>query len=194
MSNQKSMPVNAAALLQEAQIAVGERIDTTSGSIHELSPSHCRGQKTLVFERKEGGITVAVRVDLPETSVLRNQSLTSSEALTLLGALTLALQQHEAEAKLIAGSQGLEAVMVSARLCDRQLEATALNDHVSRVQDIAQSLEPALAEESPVLVESILERVRPVFAAPTKEIVRDQPIIVPTFDEEARNRMMQQSR
>jgi hypothetical protein len=194
MSNQRVVTPSAAALLQEAQIAIGETTEMQSGSIHELDSSQCRGRRALVFDRKDGGFTIAVRVELPATNTVRGKPVTSSEALELLGGLTLTLQQHDAEAKLMEGGNGVEAVMLSSRVCERNVDAASLNDRLNRLQDIAASVESAIGAPAADVIGRLFEEVRPSVAAPTKEPVRVPPIVVPTFDEEARNRMMQQLR
>lgn len=192
MSNQKPPRASASALLNETQIAIAESIAVQGGKIHALEPAQWCGRRTLVFDEKGKGITVAIRSELPEMSPLRNVSLTSQEALLLLGALNYSLQAHDADTKLVGGNQGLEAILISRRLCESEIDSSTLSHHLNQIQDIIQSIEPVLSLSGQVLIDSVIEHVRPVISAQTNEALKAEPMIVPTFDEEARNRMMQQ--
>lgn len=194
MSNQKYSKVNASLLLREANIAIRETIDVQSGKLHELEPAEHCGRRALVFEDGENGVTIGIRVELPQTSSLRNIPASSTESLTLLGAITFSLQGHNAHAKLLSGKQGLEAIMVSRQVCESGLDSSALSEYLELIEAVAQSIEPALALSAPASIEAVLEHVRPVVSAPESEILNVEPVIVPTFDEEARNQMMQKTR
>lgn len=192
-SDKKNYRANIGELLEEAQIAVRESAETQGGLLHELEPSHCGGRRALVFDGKEKGVTVAVRVEIPEASSLRNQLATSLEALQLLGALTHSLQGHEADARLISGDRGLEAIMVSKRLCERAGDAAKLSTHVNDIQDVVKEIEPALSYSGQTLIDSLLDRVGPRIADLGKDDSTEAAMIVPTFDEAARDRMMRQT-
>ena len=194
MTKQNHSCVNTGVLLEEAQIKVRESINVQGGKLHELEPAQWCGRRTLVFDEKEKGTTVAIRSEIPEMSPLRNIPVKSSESLTLLGALTFSLQTQDANVKLISGEQGLEAIMVSYRLCAREIDSATLYSHINRIQDIVQTVEPALSKSGRDLVDYVIERVQPQISAPTNEKLKANPVIVPTFDEEERNRMMQQMR
>jgi hypothetical protein len=192
-SDPKNYRVNLTELLAEAQISIRESTDTQGGLLHELEPSHCGGRRALVFDRKEKGITVAVRVEIPEASPLRNLSTTSPEVLQLLGALTQSLQGRDAEARLISDDRGVDAIMVSNRLCERSIDAAMLSKHLNQVQDVIKEIEPALSLSGQTLIENIIERVRPVIAEVTKDVSREAAVVVPTFDERARDLMTGQT-
>lgn len=192
MSAQKKARANVSALLQAAQIAIGESIAMPDGQMHVLEPAQWCGRRVLVFEGKERSLTLATRFEIPEMSPLLNVAVTSAEALLLLGTLTFSLQGHDAEVKLVSGKQGLEAIMVNRRLCAAEITAPTLRQELKQLQDIVQMLEPMLALSGQALIDSVLERVRPVIFAPTQQTLKTEPLITPTFDEEARNRMMQQ--
>lgn len=194
MSTQKKSGNAARELLKDADVAITETVENRLGQLHALDPAQWSGRKALVFDRKEGGITAAVRIELPESNALRGEALTSPESLVLLGALTLALQGRNMDAKLVAGSDGLEAVMLGSHVCQCDVDAASLRDrHLKQVSDVAQLVEPALALKGTALIESVLARVRPLVGALVKEELKDQPIVVPTFDEQQRSRMMQQA-
>jgi hypothetical protein len=192
INSQKTPRANMNVMLQEAQIPVRESVEIQGGRLHELEPSHYCGRRALVFESKEKGITVAIRADIPEKSPLRDTQVTSNEALLLLGALTFSLQTQNVETKLINGQRGLEAFVLSSRLCEAESDPGTISRYLNRLQDIVQAIEPVLSLTGQTLIDRVIDAVRLHIAAPTKEVQRVEPVIVPTFDEEARNRMMQQ--
>lgn len=194
MSTQKNPGNPARELLKDAGVAITETVENRLGQLHALDPAQWSGRKALVFDRKEGGITAAIRVELPESNALRGEALASPEALMLLGALTLALQGRNMDAKLVAGNDGLEAIMLSSHACHCDVDAASLRDkHLKQVSEVAQLVEPVLALKGTALIEGVLARVRPLVGALVKEELKDQPIVVPTFDEQQRSRMMQQA-
>ncbi|KRF02358.1 hypothetical protein ASG87_00050 [Frateuria sp. Soil773] len=194
MTNQKNTGNDVRELLKGAEIAVTETVENRLGRLHQLDPSQWSGRRALVLDRKQGGITAAVRVELPGSSPLRGQALASPEALALLGALTLALQDRGMDAKLIAGGDGLEAVMLNSHACHCDVDADSLRDkHLKEVDEVARLVEPALAQKGTALATAILARVRPLVGALVKEELKAQPIVVPTFDEQERDRMMKQA-
>jgi len=194
MTKQNHSCANTGVLLEEAQIKVRESINVQGGKLHELEPAQWCGRRTLVFDEKEKGTTVAIRSEIPEMSPLRNMSMESPESLTLLGVLTFSLQTQDADVKLISGEQGLEAIMVSHRLCAREIDSATLCHHINRIQDIVQTVEPALSKSGQDLIDYVIEHVQPQISAPTQAELKTNPVIVPTFDEKERNRMMQQVR
>jgi len=192
-NDQKYSRTNVGAMLEEAQLSIRERTETQGGLLHELEPAHCGGYRAIMFDNKEKGVTIAVRTELPPASQLRSQAPTSQEALSLLGALTLTLQGYGAEARLISGEQGLEAIMVSQRICDRALNADGLKQYLGQLQAIAEEVEPALSLNGQAQIEHVLVRVRPQYADLRQQETHEEAIVVPTFDEEARNRLMKQT-
>jgi len=185
---------NIGSLLKEAGIAVRESTEMERGSLYEVEPAQCGGRRALVFDGKEKGVTVAVRADIPEQAALRHETLGSVESLALLGALSLALQGHDAQPHLLGGERGLEAVMVSGRLCEREANPDSVHQELGRLEGIVASLEPALTLSGEALREAVLTRVRPSVAGLVSEMSDgERPMIVPTFDEEARDRMMRQA-
>jgi hypothetical protein len=191
--NPQSQRTEVRALLEAERIEVSQSLDTQGGRLHELDPAQYGGRQALVFESKDDGVTLAIRIEVPAASPLREEALTSTVALTFLGALTLALQGHKAEAKLISGGLGLEAVLVSRRLGDRELDAAGVGRLLQALQTLAQQVEPALAASGQDVVARILARVRPVKSDLTKQSLAAEPVIVPTFDQEARDRMMRRA-
>ncbi|MFS8085545.1 MAG: hypothetical protein ACMG6H_07930 [Acidobacteriota bacterium] len=192
-SDQKTYRANISQLLKEAQISIRESAETQGGVLHQLEPAHCGGRRALVFDGKEKGVTIAIRVELPDASSLRNQPVTSPEVLQLLGALTQALQGHDAEARLVGGDRGLEAVMVSKRLCESSLDAERISERLNDMQDVVKEIEPALLLSGQTLIATIIARVGPVIADLSKEESTEEAVIVPSFNEEARDRMMSQT-
>jgi hypothetical protein len=180
------------ALFKQVQIETPRVTEIGAGRLYELEPTRCGGRQALVLDGKDKGITVALRQEVPENSPLRGEATTSTEALALLGALTAALRAQEVDAELIGGREGLEAVLLSRRLCAREPDADKLNEHLDRLQEIAEALEPALTLSGRAAIDGVLARVRPQLAASPEKIERRQAVIVPTFDEEARDRMLRE--
>ena len=65
--------------------------------------------------------------------------------------------------------------------------------HLNQVQDVIKEIEPALSLSGQTLIENIIERVRPVIAEVTKDVSREAAVVVPTFDERARDLMTGQT-
>jgi len=192
-SDPKNYETKLTKLLAEAEISILTKTDTQGGLLHELEPSHCGGKRGLVFERQEKDTIVAVRVEIPETNSVRNSPLNSAEALQLLGALTQSLQSRDAEVKLISDDRGVAAILVSNRLCERQINAALLSKRLNQVQELVKEIEPALSSNGQTLIDNIMNRVRPIVAEITRDVSQETAVIVPTFDERARDLMMKQT-
>jgi hypothetical protein len=192
-SDKKNYRSNLNEVLEEAQISILERASTQGGMLYELEPSQCGGRRGLVFDNKDKGVTVAVRIEIPEASPIRSRTTSSPEALQLLGALTLTLQGSNAEARLISGERGLEGVIVSQHLCPQSVDASNLGRYLNRLHELVKQIEPTLSLSGQMQTDSIFERVRSVIAEVRKDVPTETAVIVPTFDEAQRNRMMQQT-
>lgn len=191
-NDRKNYRSNVSDLLEEAQISIRESTSTQGGQLYELEASHCGGRRALVFDSKEQGVTIAIRIELPQASSIRNRPATSAEALQLLGALTLSLQGRNSEARLVSGEQGVEAIMVSQQLCQRSIDAKSLSNYFSQLQEVVKEIETALALPGQALLDSIIGHVRPVIAEVIKDKSPQGAIVVPTFDEAERDRMMRE--
>ena len=192
-SDKKNYRSDLNEMLEQAQISISERASTQGGMLYELEPSQCGGRRALVFDNKDKGVTVAVRIEIPKASPIRNRTTASPEALQLLGALTQTLQGSNAEARLVTGARGLEAVMVSQHLCPPSVDASSLGRYLNRVHELVNQIEPALSLSGQTQIDNIFERLRSVVAEVRKEQLTETPVIVPTFDEAQRNRLMEQT-
>jgi hypothetical protein len=115
------------------------------------------------------------------------------DALAFLGALTRSLQSRKLQAQLIAGEHGLEAVLVSRHIC-RADERSDLGAHVEEIAAVLEGISASLHARGQELIDHVLDRTAPLYAGVMKDL-RQPPsgLIVPTFDEEQRDRMMRRS-
>jgi hypothetical protein len=161
--------------------------------IREFERPGCAGQRGVVLEDERRGTTVGVRLDLTPNAPLRDVSPTSMDALAFLGALTRVLQSRNLQAQLIGGEHGLEAVLVSRHICGSD-QRPDLRTHVAEISEVIEGIESSLHGRGQELIDSILNRTAPLHVGVLKDL---RPaigrIIVPTFDEAQRDRMMNRS-
>ena len=176
--------------LQELGMSVKNSTSTQAGKFYEFEIPDCPGRRGLVFDARDKGINVGIRLDFQENSTLLRAAATSDAALSFLGALSLSLKSQALEAQLITGMEGVEGVMITARVCSAEAGSPIVKERINRIRSVVEALPPVLTEEGRELIDRVLAAVRPQLAAsPEKPTVPDA-LIVPTFDEEARNRMM----
>lgn len=176
----------------EAELAFTAPEAIGRARIREFERPGCPGQRGMVFEDERGATTVGIRLDLPRESSLRDASPTSIEALSVLGALTRSLQSRNLQAQLIGGERGLEALLVSRHICAGE-ERPDLRTLVAEISEVLEGIATALEARGQELVDRILDRTAPQYVGVLKDLKPLNPLIVPTFDEAQRDRMMKRS-
>lgn len=179
-------------MLKEAGLSLKATESMEGVRIHEFERPGCPDQRGVVLGDERRGITVGIRLELPEGASLRNASPTSMEALALLGALSRSLQARGLQAQLLTGQQGLEAVLVSRHLCGGGGRPD-LRQHIADIAEVIEGISPSIHARGEELVERILDRTTLLHAGVLKELKPVSPLVVPTFDETQRDRMMKKS-
>ncbi|MCC6557078.1 MAG: hypothetical protein IT372_29350 [Polyangiaceae bacterium] len=154
----------------------------------EVAELEVCGRRAAVFSTPQSGIAVGVRVDLPRAAELSGLQLESDKAAAVLGHLTMALSTIGHQAQLMAGPEGVEAVMLTSHV--HAASGPAVTARIQELVALADSLSPALAEPVSTLIESI--RQLPA-ARPSGILQGARPAAVavaPTFNEAARDEMM----
>lgn len=183
---------DAPEMMKEAGLSLKATESTDRGRIHEFERLGCPDQRGVVLDDERYGITVGIRLELPEGAPMRNASPMSMEALAFLGALSRSLQARGLQAQLITGQQGLEAVLVSRHICGGG-DRPNFRQHVAEISEVIEGISPSLHARGQELVERILDRTVPLHAGVLRDLRPTSPLVVPTFDEAQRDRMMEKS-
>jgi hypothetical protein len=189
--SEEQTPKDVRSALEKAGLSVIGHAETQGGVLHELDPAGSEGRRSLVFDDGTRGMTVAIRVNIPEGSSLAKAPAGSEAALCFLGALTYSIQGRQAEAKLILGSHGVEGILVSRHICAGALAVEKIPQELHDLRQIAGEIDSALAAPGPELIARLLANLSVVTSELARPIPKEEARIVPTFDEEARDRMMQ---
>jgi hypothetical protein len=190
MTNKAKSRYDVNATLQELGMSTIAGTSTQAGRFYEFEIPDCGGRRGLVFEAKDKRLTVGIRLHFQEGCSLLRAAATSDVALSFLGALHFSLQSQALEAQLVTGAEGVEGVIITARACAEEAESPLVEEYINRVRSVVEALHPALKGEGRELIDRVLDAVRPQLAASPEEPTQPDALIVPTFNEEARDRML----
>lgn len=178
-----------AEAIERAGMRIKRRDRMENVDVYEAEPEGCPDRAVVVFDAEEG-MHVGVRLELPAGSDLRGAPVLSDRALLVQGILSVGLQHHHLQVEPLAHAEGLEGFLLTFHLCDHDRDL--LRERHARVDAVAHELSEAFAHPGEDL--AALKAVVGFRAfAPELAPARAQAAIVPTFDLEARDRMMREA-
>ena len=186
--------MKAQSILRSAGITVKKHQPIPHGQVYEIETPDCLGFQGIVHETRDEGVTVALRVPLEKDSPLYGLAVNSEQAHLLLGTLTAGLQGQGLQALLLARQDGLEGVLISKHLCESRVEAAIIKEKLSSLKHTAESISSALKTKGKELTAALYKASLLQVAQPSLVNYPVRPMIAPTFDLEARDRMMKEGR
>ena len=180
------------AMLKEARLAYTASPLVGQRRVYEFERPGRADQRGVLVDDGRHGITVGVRLDLMPGDSLRNADPKSIDALALLGALTRSLYSRGLHSQLLTGTKGVEGILVSKHICAGE-NGFDIGEEIASISDAIEAISLSLQAKGTERLRQILHRTATLHVGVLSDIKTPSGLVVPTFDEAQRDRMMKTS-